>query len=294
MKPLSPEAVHALTLGLKDESIDVRSAAATALQNVGGEAEAEALAEQKSEDQIYARRSKLDTHRYSKQELSATIPADADHKYPLTLTYLFPISRSGSAQQAQLLITLHTGKERPERLVFWRKVGDDQYQQAKVIEPEDPDFVEEHFQTPVVFFPKGQVPGEGVLLVDVPIDGYRSHTDQVFAIDGDELCPVEIESPEKWYKNKLGPRETVWYPASNSFSEDKLGFAFLIWNADDPICCPTAGQVTGTYKFIKDTEADGAPAVLYAPATGEKIISNPPPLTIKWKMIVDTAARASS
>ncbi len=297
MKPLSPEAVQALMLALKDVSLDVRSAAATALQDVGGAAEDAVLAEQNREEKLNAQQSKPDTHRYSKDKLSATIPADADHKYPLTLAYLLPIyPRGGFAQQAEFLITLHSGKDRPERLVFWKKVGDDQYQQAKVIEPEGPDFAEVHFETPNVFFPKGQVPGlPGVLLVDVPMDGYRSHSDQVFALDGGELRPVEIESPDKWYKGKLGPRETVWYPARNSFGDDKLEFAFGIWNADDPIASPTAGQVTGTYRIVKETGGAAAPALgAYSPVTGETIISYPPKTpTTTWKMVVDTAERES-
>jgi hypothetical protein len=117
MKPLTPEAVDALIIALKDRSLDIRSAAATALQNAGGEAERAALAEQNREEQIYAQRSKPDTRRYGKQEIIAAIPADADHKYPLTLAYLFPIYPiGGSAQQSEFLITRHTGKDRPERL----------------------------------------------------------------------------------------------------------------------------------------------------------------------------------
>jgi hypothetical protein len=34
-----------------------------------------------------------------------------------------------------------------------------------------------------------------------------------------------------------------------------LEFAFSIWNANDPECCPTGGQVVGTYKIIKETGA---------------------------------------
>jgi hypothetical protein len=300
MKPLSPEAVHALMLAMKDESLDVSSAAATALQDVGGEATRAALAEQSREERIYAQRSRPDTRRYGKQGLSAMIPADGDHKYPLTLAYLFPLyPRGGFAQQAKFLITLHTGKDRPERLVFWKKVGDDRYQKAKVIEPDDLDFAEEHFETPIVFFPKRQVPGEGVQFVDVPIDAYRSHRDQVFAIDGDELRPVEIESPDKWYKDKLAPREEVWVPATNSFSDDQLEFAFDIWNSDDAICCPSAGQVTGTYKLAKETSLTGHQPIIATrlglgifPINGIKGVTAYGPNSVTtWKLVVDTAER---
>jgi HEAT repeat protein len=298
MKPLSPEAVDGLMLALKDVSFGVRSVAATALQNVGGEAAQAALAEQDREEKTYAQQSKPDLRRYRKQELIAMIPADADHKYPLTLAYLVPVyPRGGFAEQAEFLITLHTGKDRPERLVFWKKVGDDQYQQAKVIEPDDPDFAEKHFETPTVFFPKGQVPGEGVLCIDVPMDGYRSRTDQLFAIDRSELQPVEIESPPQWYKSKLGPQEQVWFLAANWFSNDKLEFAFNIWNADDAICCPTGGRVTGTYRLVKAFSLAGGAPILglgpYSPSAPVIVRSRSTPTvtTATWKMVVDTAER---
>lgn len=85
----------------------------------------------------------------------ATIPAGPNHKYPLTLAYLFPIYRQGySVRSARWLITLYSGKDRPERLAFWKKVGDDQFRKAKVIELDDLDFAEEHFETPTTFMAK--------------------------------------------------------------------------------------------------------------------------------------------
>jgi hypothetical protein len=298
MKPLSPEAKRALIVALKDKNSDVRSTAASALQSAGGEAEQAALAEQKREEQIYAQRSKPDARRYNKQQIVAAIPADADHEYPLALAYLYPIYPiGGSAQQAVFLITLHSGKDRPERLVFWKKVGDDQYQRVKVIEPEDPDFAEDHFDAPITFTAKVRVYDgqydDTELFVDVPMDGWRSHIDQVFAIDGEELHPVEIESPEKRYKDKLGSRESVRYPAGNSFSDGHLEWSFGIWNADDPMCCPTAGRAVGTYKIIKETPASGAALGGYVPGTGEIVRSEPPTgaPAIRWKMVVDGANR---
>ena len=56
-------------------------------------------------------------------------------------------------------------------------------------------------------------------------------------------------------KDKLGLREAVRHPGQNSFSNGALEFAFSIWNANDPECCPTGGQVVGTYKIIKEMGA---------------------------------------
>lgn len=229
---------------------------------------------------------------YTKLQLIAPILRDADDKSPLNLAYLVPVSGHGLANQAEFLVTLHTAKDRPERLAFWKKAGDDRYLMAKVIQPIDP---EDHFETPRVFSPKGQAPGEGLLCVDVPVDGYRSHADQVFAIDRGELLPVDIESPDKFYKSKLGPDEQVWFPAANSFSDDKLEFAFNVWNGDDPICCPTGGQVTGTYKFVLNRPYPGGVALGFAPIAGGILRSNPFPTTepTKWKLVVDTVQRGA-
>jgi hypothetical protein len=71
-----------------------------------------------------------------------------------------------------------------------------------------------------------------------------------------------------------------------------LEFAFSIWNANDPECCPTGGQVVGTYKIIKETGASSGGGML-EPESGAIIRSKPPPRTptTTLKMVVDTAAR---
>ena len=90
LTPLTPDAVNGLMLALKDKSNTIRSTAAKALQDVGGEAGRAALAELKHEQLTEAQSSKLDTRSYSKEELIATIQ-DPDLEYPLSLTYLVPI-----------------------------------------------------------------------------------------------------------------------------------------------------------------------------------------------------------
>jgi hypothetical protein len=184
--PISIEAKRALMLALKDKSLDVRSAAASALQNAGGKAERAASAEQAQEEKIYAQASKEDRRKHTRREIMAPISHDPDHKYPLTLSYLVPVAAIGEPTgQARILITLYTGEDRPGRLVFWKKVGNDAYQQLRIIEPEDPDW---HYETPSIFRAKVRILGQGhpweetQLFVDVPVDGWRSHIDQVFAV----------------------------------------------------------------------------------------------------------------
>jgi hypothetical protein len=64
----------------------------------------------------------------------------------------------------------------------------------------------ETFDPPrIVFVPKGQVPGLGVRFVDVPVNGEWSRSHYLFAVYDNKLWPVEIESPERWYRKKLRP-----------------------------------------------------------------------------------------
>lgn len=120
----------------------------------------------------------------------------------------------------------------------------------------------------------------------------------MFAIGNGAFIPVQIESPEEWYKSKLRPGESTWHSNGNSFCNDKLSFAFSIWAGEDPHASPSAGGVTGTYKIIRETKAQpvgGGMAGLFplssaytpyaAPSSGDGH-----PLAI-WKMVVDTAAR---
>jgi hypothetical protein len=130
--------------------------------------------------------------------------------------------------------------------------------------------------------------------------------------DDDQWQPVEIESPEDWYKDKLAPSEAVRHPSRNFFSDDGLEFEFQIWNSNDQDCCPTAGQAIGTYKVVR-----AQPPIAEAPvgfwavarvgvpvagtfnktgkiqgegphASSSVIEPNPVPT---WKMVVDSAKR---
>lgn len=265
---LTPEAVDALTVALGDKSSEVRSDAAQSLHNAGGAPEQAALAEQKREEQADEAAHPEPPQpppvpQYSKDQIIAQIPADANYKYPLTLALFAPIS--GYA------VTLHTGKDRPERLVFW-KVADDKYQ--KVVAMESNLDSEEHFQVPISFDSTIESPPPDSF-VDVPILGRRGVTDRVFHIDYDEdqLQPLEIESPEDWYKDQLGPSETVRRATRNFLSDGSLEFAFLVWNANDPECCPTAGDVTGTYKIVRaQSSRVGTPGFFFENTFGDTIV----------------------
>lgn len=252
-------------VALRDKSPGVRSAAARALQDAGGAAGRAAEAAEASEEKLYAQESKPDTRRYTRRQIIAPVPAGPDHVYPLTLDYLIPVVASGEPiSRAQILVALYSGRDRPERLVFWKKVGQDAYRKARVVESQDPDFREQHYETPNVFTAKVRVLSQGApheqteLFADVPVDVWRGRIDQVFAVFAGKLHPVEIQSAQKLYEPKLRPRESIQYQAGNSFSDNELRFSMSIWNADDPMCCPSAGGVVGTYQIVEETAAPDA------------------------------------
>lgn len=306
-KPLPDELVQPLMVAMTDKSIAIREQAARALQFVGGEPERIAVAELDREREIDAQESALDKTPRTKEEIAAPIPPDDDHKSPLTLEYLFPIYQSVAVQEPGYFISLHRGRERGDRLVFWKKAGDDMYQQVKVMGSSDIDLSEGRFLPPKIFRAKVRVLGEGrsfdefQQFVDVPQTGCNTWcvVDNVFAIRNGDFIPVQIESPEEWYKSKLRPGESTWHSNRNSFSDDELSFAFSIWAREDSHASPSAGVVTGTYRVISETKS---PPIVrgFVPSFGSS-----PAYTINptaragddhpiqtWKMVVDTAERS--
>ena len=188
--------------------------------------------------------------------------------------------------------------------MFWKKVGAGKYQQAKVMESPKWDLSEGRFLPPKIF--RANVLGEGrsnnevQRFVDVPQNGCNTWcvVDNVFAIRDGDFISVQIESPEEWYKSRLRPGESTWHSSSNSFSDDKLSFAFYIWTREDPHASPSAGVVSGTYKITRETKAQsegGGMAAVFSPPpahTANAAASSDdghPPAT--WKMVVDTAER---
>lgn len=304
-RPLPDELVQPLMIAMTDKSITIRQQAARALQFAGGEPARLAGAELDRERKTYAQGSELDRTPRTREQITAPIPPDGDHKYPLTIEYLFPIYQSVAAQEPEFLISLHRGRERSDRLVFWKKVYEGKYAQVKVMESPEMD-LDGRFLPPKVFRAKVLVLGEGSSFsegqqfVDVPQNGCNTWcvVDNVFAIRDGDFIPVQIESPEEWYKSRLRPGESSWNSNGNSFSDDKLSFAFSIWAGEDPHASPSAGGVTGTYKIIRETKAQpvgvGVAGLfpLSSAHTPSAALSNGDghPLAT-WKMVVDTADR---
>ncbi len=236
MRPLPPEAVKVLVAALKDKNSEVRSSAISALRDVGGEAQKAAEAADRQRDVQAAQASRPDTRLYTMKQIVAPIPPDDEYMYPLETVYTEALTKSGTAD-AKFIAAVQAGQDRSDRLVFWKKVGDDRYQQAKVMYSEE-EYVGmgDHFDKPFSFespyeeHRKGAVTTKTGFFVDAPIRGWRSYTDNIFAIDDDQLVPVEFKGEGIDIEN------------------GKLTFASSIYKEHDPTCCPTGGIESGTYK----------------------------------------------
>jgi len=270
--PLPDEVKEALIAAAsKDKSRMVRNAAAEALQAAGIPA-AEAAVGKLEKDYEAAPKpiANIDKNRqYSKEEIIASLPPDKEHEYPLRLTSLFPV------EDSNFVVTLHQGHERPDRLAIWKKVGVNRYRIVQAMEAELE--VDESFRQPTLFTPKGEPPGENVKFLDIVNVGRRFADETVYAIDTDagELRPVDIESPETWYRPQVHTGEDTVTGGNVFVDGQEPGFEFYIAKPKDPSCCPSAGQVTGTYKIVKEVQPPpdqdpGKPAVInwkFVPAT---------------------------
>lgn len=118
MKPLPSGAAEILTRMVDDSNTEVREGSAYLLrQGIQGDWEAGfKRLEQEHNVAGAPKGAYMDQNRlYSKDEIIASIPADADHKYPLELEYLIPFSGSNGVQ---LPVTLHRGKDRGDLQVI--------------------------------------------------------------------------------------------------------------------------------------------------------------------------------
>ncbi len=247
MKPLPSGAAEVLTRLVDDSNTEVREGAAYLLRQAGIQGDWEARFKQMEQGHNVARvqnRTDVDQNRlYSKEEIIASIPADADHKYPLDLEYLIPFTVSNGVQ---LPVTLHRGKDRGDLLVIWKQVGE-KYQKLESMEADGPGWDwfgrAKSFRFNDDFFV--QIPQE--------FSGTSGLVKQtIFAVPPfNTLAPVQIQTADEWYKDKLKPGETIEDGSSFTASDNKLEFMFGIWNRGDAHCCPMAGLVRGTYKITK-------------------------------------------
>jgi HEAT repeat protein len=278
-KPLPQNVADALaTVATGDKSAVVRYDAANVLNRAGVAGGHAAL--EKTEQEMTAAMTEapaVDTKRlYRRQEIFGDIPPDDNHEYPLRLVYLL----SFNGQNAEMLAAVYRGADRRDRLIFWRQSGDGRFQQIQAIDA-GPDPSDRFDPPKSIFIPKGQVPGAGVLFVDVGISLWRGHGDYVFAVDGSELRPVEIESPETWYRGQLKPGEEIVSPSGNSFCSHEARFSFLLRVGGH------TKQVVGNYKVVK--QIGGAYGMVFPSRTPGIVKGTPLASAPTWKLVPDSA-----
>jgi HEAT repeat protein len=257
MKPIPPEAIQALTAALNDPNSDVRSSATNALLHVGGGAQQAAETARNNEAPQGDKLPGPDSRIYSAKEMGAMIPADSDHEYPSQLVDKVPLANR-SGLNTPLIITVHAGQDRSDRLVIWKKVASDQYQQEQVMysDPEE-DGTGIHFEHPSIFKANyerirdsGVTEQSGFFLEIPSSDNFHYRGRDFYKIENDRLVPI---------------------PASGKYGDTYLDGGILkffepIYNRSDPSCCYSGGAIIGTYKLVEDAK------------------QNPP----QWKVVVAT------
>lgn len=291
MEALPSGAIAALTVAMKDKDSNVRHDAALALYSQGGSEKGAADAELDREETAKAAETvKADARRYSKEEIEAPVEADIDgQKYQLQLDVSVPVSRSlNPASEAEFLVTIHRGTDdvprfysAPERIAIWKRTGDNRYQQLYVEAPEN--LTDTQHEGPTTFKAKVFVTGHGRdhyetgLFVDIPSHGNTwAKGDEVFALDPDYFGEVKIQAADDWYAPKLRQYEFAPNGVQNDFSDAGLNFKFGIHGYGDMGWHDaSAGEVTGTYKIVKEMHYD----------------QHNKNWTAAWKMVVNTAKR---
>ena len=248
-QPLPNEAVRALTdSAFKDQSHTVKEAAANALSNAqipAGDAASAQLQNEEEAEQA-ARSVDESKRRYTKEDIVADVPADADHEYAMTLKSLLTIDGT------DFVVTLYSGQDL-DRVAIWKKTAANRYQRIEEMEAEAAD--DESFQPPTVVNLKTSPSGDELPFLYIIEEVYRGVAETLFAIDkdNDALEPVEIESAKDWFGQRLRSGEGISIYSGNRFENDKVPeFVLHLTKPTDPNCCPSAGKVTGRYLIVKE------------------------------------------
>lgn len=242
------EAVPQLIAALQDPERTVRFSAAQALKKIGTPEALSAAARFRTET---AAKSSQPQQLLSLNEVLAAIPPENGQRNPLQLVHKIDVAGPNGAA---LLVTVHRiphrAEARRDRLAIWLKVGT-RYRLLKMMEsdldPNEPAVLADRFAQPDGF----RYQGEHFIHVMLINAGTQNcHEDTILWIAPDfTLHPVEFVPAPSRYK-ELRQGEDVRKCEADTFADDEMTFRFGIWNEHDGNCCPTGGEVVGSYKLV--------------------------------------------
>ena len=251
MRPFPEGATDARIRTLDDSNVDVRGKAATALGHAEGARVDAAIA--RFDEAEKRRESEAEAHAtrvFSKAEVIAGSPPDADHKYPLELDTLAPI------EGTELLTSTYHGRDRPGEVVVWAKVPEG-YLRLRT-------FIEEPGSGSYAPIKAFRYDYRSFLLVEFILRAARyAPDDHVFAIDPSEdgtpvLTEVEIQSPIDWFRHNLRPDESLMDDYFLTVAADRLEWSFMLYKPGDCHASPTGGGVHGTFDLCEEKHHDDA------------------------------------
>jgi hypothetical protein len=187
----------------------------------------------------------------TKAEVVATRPPDGEHRYPLELESLVPLG------DFDLVVSTHAGRDRGKDIGIWAPV-DGGWRRIRRFVNEEPEVGE--YEAPIAFHYDGDF---FVYVSFVQSGSGGAHEDTLLVVERDAagqptLANVSIEEPEKRFRPQLHAGEGIWKDTSITLADEKLEWEFGIWKPEDPICCPTAGRMRGTFAIEKDDGVDCA------------------------------------
>jgi hypothetical protein len=226
---------------LKDPSARVRQSARFLLAFQVTEQAKDALledelAELKRNREDEQRALVMRTRAHTEAEVLSPIPPDPDHKFALKVTQRF---ETKAPDGTTLLTVLHKGEQRDDLLRVWNLRASGYYLLKEKIPGETG-----HLSTGSFRY------GGNVYLHVRTLWGGNGgyHDDELFRVESGLLTELRVP---KSLPVKLSADEST-YGLLQWFEDDNLRFQFDIWKAGDPHCCPSAGQVKGTYVIVGD------------------------------------------
>lgn len=188
---------------------------------------------------------------FSKDETVGSISGDS--LYPGELQYAV----TDWLSQTKVFVAIHGGSEGSlSRAAIYKENfqdGNRGYQLLKRLDGGETSY----FEPPRLIKRATQGPAEMIHIRQVGWGTAHITWDFLFVTGRDGgLKQLEIEDPILAFKRKYGlmKGQGVWKGVQNDFSLDEFIFGFHIWNPGDANCCPTGGQVTGTYRINGDRD----------------------------------------